>query len=98
VLRSDQRVRITAQLLSATADRHLWAETYERDRDVLGMQAELAQAIVREIQVKLTAKEKADLAEARPVDPQAYESYLKGRYYWNKRTSGSLYKVSMANY
>jgi TolB-like protein/Flp pilus assembly protein TadD len=95
VLRSGEQVRISTQLIHAPTDTHLWAESYDRDlRDVLGLQAEVAQAIAREIQVKLTPEEQTSLARARPVDPQAYETYLKGRYYWNRRTSESLNKAS----
>jgi serine/threonine protein kinase/tetratricopeptide (TPR) repeat protein len=87
VLRSGNRVRITAQLIDAPKEVHLWAESYERDlRDVLALQAELAQAIVREIRVKLTPQEQAQFAQVNPVDPEAYEAYLKGRYHWNRRT------------
>jgi adenylate cyclase len=87
VLRSDDRVRISAQLIDARTDTHLWAESYDRHiRDVLALQAEVAQAIAREIQAKLTPLEKAQFALVHRVDPQAYEAYLKGRYYWNRRS------------
>jgi TolB-like protein/Tfp pilus assembly protein PilF len=93
VLRVGQRIRITAQLIDALKESHLWAESYERDlRDVLSLQSEIAQAIAREIQVKLTPQEKAQLEEAAPVDPDAYEAYLKGRYYWNKSSGETLSK------
>jgi TolB-like protein/DNA-binding winged helix-turn-helix (wHTH) protein len=79
VLRSGDRVRITAQLIGAVPERHLWAETYERDlSDVLALQREVAQAIARGVQVKLTPQEQARLARAQPVDPEAHELYLKG--------------------
>ncbi len=93
VLRSGERVRITAQLVEAATDRHLWAESYERDlRDVLTLQTEVARAIAREIEVKVTPQEQARLAIARPVDPAAHEAYLKGRYYSSKRTEANLVK------
>ena len=93
VLRVGPRVRITAQLIDAVKESHLWAESYERDlRDVLSLQSEIAQSIAREIKIKLTPQERAQLSEARPVDPDAYEAYLKGRYYWNKRSGDSLSK------
>ena len=80
VQREGNRVRITANLLHAPTDRHLWAESYERDlRDVLALQGEVAQAIAHEIQVKLTPQEHTRLASARPVNREAYEAYLKGR-------------------
>jgi eukaryotic-like serine/threonine-protein kinase len=87
VLRSGDRVRITAQLIDALTDRHLWAESYERDlKDILALQAEVARAITREIKVSLTGPEKEKLAGSTRVDSEAYQDYLKGRYYWNKRT------------
>lgn len=87
VLRAGDRVRITAQLIDAPKETHLWAESYERDlRDVLALQAEVAQAIAREVQVKLTPQEQAHLGQVHPVDPEAYEAYLKGRYHWNRRS------------
>jgi serine/threonine protein kinase/TolB-like protein len=93
VFRAGNRVRITAQLIHAATDRHLWAESYERDlRDVLALQSEVAQAIAKEIQIKLTPQEQAHLASARPVNPEAHEAYLKGRYYWNLRTEEGLKK------
>lgn len=91
VLRSGNRVRITANLLDATSDHHLWAESYERDlRDILALQSELAQDITNQIQIKLTPQQHVRLEGARPVDPEAHELYLKGRYYWNKRTPEAL--------
>jgi TolB-like protein/Tfp pilus assembly protein PilF len=91
VLRAGERVRITAQLIDALKESHLWAESYERDlRDVLALQAEVAQAIAREIQVKLTPQEQAHFAQVKPVDPESYEAYLKGRYQWNWRSQEGL--------
>jgi len=71
---------------------HLWAESYERDlRNVLALQSEVAQAIAREIKVKLTPQERAQLTKVQqPVEPEAYEAYLKGRYYWNRRNPEGL--------
>jgi TolB-like protein/Flp pilus assembly protein TadD len=86
MLRAHGRVRITAQLIDAAREMHLWAESYERDlRDVLALQAEVAQAIAREIRLKLTPHDHAHFAHVQPVDPVAYEAYLKGRYYWRQR-------------
>jgi TolB-like protein/Tfp pilus assembly protein PilF len=94
VLRSREQVRISAQLLHAPTDTHLWAETYDRDlRDVLALQSEVAQAIAREVQVKLTPQEQAHFAQSRHVDPEAFEAYLKGRYHWNRRSHGGLKKA-----
>jgi serine/threonine protein kinase/tetratricopeptide (TPR) repeat protein len=87
VQRSGDRVRITAQLIDARADQHLWGRSYERDlRDVLAMQDEVAQSIANELKVQLAAQGEPRLVGSRPVDPQAYEAYLKGRYYSSKRT------------
>jgi TolB-like protein/Flp pilus assembly protein TadD len=91
VLRSGHRVRITAQLIDAPREMHLWAESYERDlRGVLALQSEMAQAIARQIQIKLTPQEQAHFAGVHPVNPEAYEAYLKGRYHWNRRSSEGL--------
>jgi TolB-like protein len=81
VLRSGDRVRITAQLIQANPEKHLWADSYERDlQDVLALQGEVARAIARQIQVKLAPQEATRLAKTRTVNPQAYEAYLKGRH------------------
>jgi len=93
VLRSGDRVRITAQLLQARTDKHLWAEYYERDmRDILGLQREVARDITSRIQIKLTSQEKVRLPGARPVNSDAYEAYMWGRYFWNKRTDEGFKK------
>ncbi|HYM10215.1 MAG TPA: protein kinase [Bryobacterales bacterium] len=94
VLRSGDRVRITAQLIQAKADRHLWAESYERDlRDVLALQNEVARTIAGAIQAKVTPQEQARLAGGRRVDPEVQELYLKGRFYGNKFSEESLLKA-----
>ena len=88
VAHSGGRVRVTAQLIDAGSDRHLWAETYERDAsDVLRLQEDLARAIAAEVAVRLTPDEQRRLRRARTVDPTAHEAYLRGRYFWNKRTA-----------
>ncbi|MBZ5564385.1 MAG: tetratricopeptide repeat protein, partial [Acidobacteriia bacterium] len=93
VARSGGRVRITAQLIQANPEKNLWAETYERDlRDVLALQGEVARAIVQEIRVKLTPQEQVHLATTRPLNPEAHEAYLMGRYFWNKRTEEGFSK------
>jgi len=93
VLHSGDRVRITAQLIDARTDRHVWARSYERDlRDVLGLQTDVAQAIANEIKIKLTPQEQARLARSHPISPEAHEAYLKGRYHWNLRTEQGLKK------
>jgi len=94
VLHSGNRVRITAQLVSAPMDRHLWAQSYERDvRDVLGLQREVANAIADEIRIKVTPEEHVRLSGAPPVNSEAYEAYLKGRYYWETRSEEGLRKA-----
>lgn len=93
VQRSGDRVRITAQLLDAPNDKHLWAESFERDeRDVLVLDDEVARAIAQEIKAKLTPQEQTELADARPVDPQTYELYVRGRYFWNMRGEAAVQK------
>jgi TolB-like protein/DNA-binding winged helix-turn-helix (wHTH) protein/Tfp pilus assembly protein PilF len=85
VARSGNRVRITAQLIEAQTDRHLWARTYERDLiDILALQDDVARGIATEIRAKLTPQEQARLAKTRPVNPAAYEAYVKGRLIWNR--------------
>jgi TolB-like protein len=87
VVHSGERVRITAQLIDATTDRHLWAETYERDlRDILALQNDLAGNIARHIEITLTPDDKKRLAHSPAVDSRAYQLYLQGRYFWKKRT------------
>jgi TolB-like protein/Tfp pilus assembly protein PilF len=86
VLRAGDRVRITAQLIDAPRETHLWAESYDRElRDILALQAEVAQAVAREIRVKLTPIDQARFAKTHTVVPEAYDAYLKGRYHWNRR-------------
>jgi len=93
VLRSGDRVRITAELIQGATDKTLWSNSYQGDvRDVLSLQSDVASAIVGEIKVTLQPQERAQLASARPVDPAAYEAYLKGRYYWNRRTGEDIEK------
>jgi serine/threonine protein kinase/tetratricopeptide (TPR) repeat protein len=91
VQRTGNRVLITAQLIEASSDHHIWAKSYERDvRDMLALQNEVAQAIVQEIQVKLTPQEQARLADVRRVNPEAQEAFLKGNY-WDQK--GDLAKA-----
>jgi len=93
VLRAGERVRITAQLIHAASDTHVWAESYDRDlRDVLALQSDVARAIAREIQVKLKPQEKARLAPTRRVNPEAHDALLKGNHHWTKWTREGLEK------
>jgi TolB-like protein/Flp pilus assembly protein TadD len=81
VMRSGERVRITAQLIEARSDRHLWADTYERDlRDILALQDEVAKAIAGQVKIALTPPEQTSLSNARAVNPSANEAYLRGLY------------------
>jgi TolB-like protein/DNA-binding winged helix-turn-helix (wHTH) protein/Tfp pilus assembly protein PilF len=85
VQRSGNRLRVTAQLIQASPERHLWGESYERDfRDVLALQSELARTIAGEIRVKVTPREETRLANMHPVNPASHEAYLKGLYYFNE--------------
>jgi TolB-like protein/Tfp pilus assembly protein PilF len=94
VLRSGEQVRITAQLIRATSDEHLWAESYQGDlRDALQLQEKVARAIADRIRVNVTSQERALLEDAKPVNPAAYDAYLRGRYFWNKRTEQGMKKA-----
>ncbi|HKC80193.1 MAG TPA: tetratricopeptide repeat protein [Gemmatimonadaceae bacterium] len=96
VFRSGDRVRITAQLIEASADKHLWSQSYEGElRDTLALQSKVAKAIADQIRINLNPQEQAALKNIEVVKPEAYESYLKGRYFWNKRTADGL-KVALA--
>ena len=94
VLRVGDKVRITAQLIDAPADKHLWAKSYERNsKDVLALQDEVASAIAKEIEVQLTPNEQARLTTSSTVNPAAYDAYLKGRYFFNRATDENLKKA-----
>ncbi|MDP9038345.1 MAG: winged helix-turn-helix domain-containing protein [Acidobacteriota bacterium] len=94
VLRAGDRVRITAELVQVSTDRHLWADTYESQMgDILTLQNQVATAIVSQIRIKLTPQDKETLATSRPVNSEAFEDYLKGRYYWGKRSEDALDKA-----
>jgi TolB-like protein/DNA-binding winged helix-turn-helix (wHTH) protein/Flp pilus assembly protein TadD len=91
VFRSDDQVRITAQLIQVPADKHLWAKSYQGNvRDTLTVQNQVARAIAEEIRIEVTPREQATLKSAKIIDPEAYEAYLKGRYSWNRRTADGL--------
>jgi serine/threonine-protein kinase len=95
VLRSGDRVQVRAQLIRVATDRHIWSGTYERDlRDVLVLQSEIAQAVVREIQIKIMPAERARLTTNRPVNRKAFDDYLQGRFlFLNKATEENLHKA-----
>jgi serine/threonine protein kinase/tetratricopeptide (TPR) repeat protein len=93
VERVGDRVRINAQLIHAPTDQHLWSRSYERDlHNVLAMQDEVAYSIADEIRINVSPRKQLPSASARRIDPEAYELYLKGRYFWNKRTEEGLLK------
>jgi TolB-like protein len=93
VLRTGNRVRITAQLVHAASDEHLWAEQYERElSDVLVLQSEIARAVAREVQITLTPQEASRLEQVRRLAPEAHDAYLRGRYLWNRRTEDGLHR------
>ena len=94
VLLSDGRVRITARLIEGASEKALWSGTYEKHlQDVLALQSEVARDIAREIRVRLTPPEKEMLGRVRAIQPEAYQDYLRGRYFWNQRTRESLIKA-----
>ncbi|MGI8743127.1 MAG: TPR end-of-group domain-containing protein [Bryobacteraceae bacterium] len=88
--RSGDRVRVTAQLIEATTDRHIWADHYERNsRDILLLENEIARAIAEQLRGKLNPQEERRFS-GNPIDPAAHEAYLQGRYLWNRRTPPAL--------
>jgi TolB-like protein/DNA-binding winged helix-turn-helix (wHTH) protein/Tfp pilus assembly protein PilF len=94
VLRSGERVRINTQLIRVPADEDMWAQSYEGDlRDTLALQSKVAQDIAEQIRVTLNRRERAALEKSKAVNPVAYEAYLKGRYFLNKRTGDGLSKA-----
>jgi TolB-like protein/DNA-binding winged helix-turn-helix (wHTH) protein/Tfp pilus assembly protein PilF len=94
VMRSAGRVRITAQLIHAPTDRHLWAHSYERRlEDVLALQDEVSRAIAEEVRITVTTDRSRPPARARAVNPEAYDAYLLGRHHWRQRSPQSLEKA-----
>lgn len=93
LIREGSQVRVHAQLIRAAADEHLWAGEYQREyRSILEVQDEVTRSIAQQIGVNLTPENRAQLAPTSPIDPGAYENYLKGRYYFNQRTQDALNK------
>jgi TolB-like protein/DNA-binding winged helix-turn-helix (wHTH) protein/Flp pilus assembly protein TadD len=94
VLRSGERVRIIAQLIRVPVERHIWAQSFEGDlRDTLALQNRVARALAEQIRVTVNQQEQAALQNPKVVNAEAYEAYLKGRYFWNKRTGDGLKKA-----
>jgi TolB-like protein/Tfp pilus assembly protein PilF len=95
VLQWGSRVRITAHLIEAATDRQIWGGTYEKDvAEVLSLQSAVATEIARAVRVTLTSAERSSIATARRVDPAAYDAYLRGRHFWNKRTREDLVRAA----
>jgi len=93
LVREGRQVRVHTQLIRAATDEHIWAGEYQREYgSILEIQEEFTQSIVGQIEVNLKPEERARLAAVRAVDPEAYEDYLKGRYYFNQRTVDALHK------
>jgi len=93
VIREGSRIRVHAQLIRGATDEHIWSEEYPREyRSLLEVQEEVARRIAEQIQISLTPEDRARLASTQPVDPEAHENYLKGRYYFNQRTGDALNK------
>ncbi|MFB0566642.1 MAG: protein kinase [Candidatus Aminicenantaceae bacterium] len=94
VLVIGEKVRIAAQLIEARTDRHLWVESYERDlKDIFDLQSEVARKIAKEIKATMTPEEQIRLGKFTPVNPDVYQLYLRGRFFWNKRTEKDLKKA-----
>jgi TolB-like protein/DNA-binding winged helix-turn-helix (wHTH) protein/Tfp pilus assembly protein PilF len=88
------RVRITAQLIQVATDTHMWAQSYDEDlQDTLALQSKVARDIAEQIRVTLNRQEQAALVKSKTVNREAYAAYLKGRYFWNKRTGDGLKKA-----
>jgi TolB-like protein/Flp pilus assembly protein TadD len=97
VMRQGNRIRVTAQLIRGATDEHFWSETYDRElRDLFAVQSELAQSIAEKVQATATGEEHARLTAARPVAPEVYESYLKGRFAFDKSNSRAAIEESIA--
>jgi TolB-like protein/Tfp pilus assembly protein PilF len=91
VIREDDRFRITVQLIDARNDSHLWAENYDREiTGVLALQSDVARAVAAQIQIELTPGEERQLSGSHEIDPEVYESYLRGRYAWNRRSAAGF--------
>src|SRR5206468_10721815 len=88
------QVRVNVQLINAMTDAHLWAETYDRKlTDIFAIESDIAKTIAETLQAKITGSEKNSIAKAPTANPEAYELYLKGRFFWNKRTGEDLRKA-----
>jgi TolB-like protein/Tfp pilus assembly protein PilF len=94
VQKAADQVRVNVQLINAMADAHVWGETYDRKlTDIFAVESEIAKAIAETLQAKLTGAEKSSIAKAPTANPEAYELYLKGRHFWNRRTEADIRKA-----
>jgi TolB-like protein/Tfp pilus assembly protein PilF len=94
VQKAADQVRVNVQLINALTDAHLWADTYDRKlTDIFAVESEIAKTIAETLQARLTGSEKSSIAKTPTVNPEAYELYLKGRFFWNKRTGTDLRKA-----
>jgi TolB-like protein/Tfp pilus assembly protein PilF len=94
VQKANDQVRVNVQLINAQNDTHLWADTFDRKlTDIFGVESEIAKAIADALQAKLTGSEKSSIAKVPTANPEAYELYLKGRFFWNKRSGADLRKA-----
>src|SRR5881227_338290 len=93
VQKASDQVRVNVQLINALTDAHLWADTYDRKlTDIFAVESEIAKTIAETLQARLSGSEKSSIAKAPTANPEAYELYLKGRFFWNKRTGDDLRK------
>src|SRR6202047_1496119 len=93
VQKASGQVRVNVQLINALTDAHLWADTYDRKlTDIFAVESDIAKTIAETLQAKLTGSEKSAISKKPTANPEAYELYLKGRFFWNKRTGGDLRK------
>ena len=94
VQKANDQVRVNVQLINALTDAHLWADTYDRKlTDIFAVESEIAKTIADTLQARLTGSEKTEMSKKPTEDPEAYEFYLKGRFFWNKRTGIDLRKA-----
>jgi TolB-like protein/Tfp pilus assembly protein PilF len=94
VQKANDQVRVNVQLINALTYAHLWADTYDRrSTDIFAVESEIAKNVADALQAKLTGSEKSSIAKAPTADPEAYELYLKGRFFWNKRSGADLRKA-----
>ena len=93
VQKAADQVRVNVQLINAMTDAHLWADTYDRKlTDIFAVETDIAKTVADTLQAKLSGSEKSSMAKTPTVNPEAYELYLKGRFFWNKRTGDDLRK------